>query len=63
MTETRSEALARWELMGWLEPGCPGCRVFYDSPAMPFDVHEPRHRASSGCESGCKTHGTCEMCW
>jgi hypothetical protein len=62
--ETRSEALARWELQGWIERACPGCKPFYNTLQMPWDValREPSHLPSHTCESGFKPHCTCERC-
>lgn len=60
--ETREEAIARWERMGYLDPSCSGCREFYDSGKHPFDVHAPSHKASDRCESGKRPHCTCGDC-
>jgi hypothetical protein len=61
--ETRSEALARWERMGWLVRDCPGCKEFYDTPEYPWAVFAPSHEVRDRCESGLKPHCSCPVCW
>lgn len=51
-----------WEARGLLNPSCPGCKEFYDSPRLPSDVFAPRHK-NSGCDSGGRPHCTCPTCW
>ena len=63
MEETRQEAIARWEREGRLDPTCQGCEPFYASTGMPWDVMQPRHKASLLCESGKRAHCTCGVCW
>lgn len=60
---TRPEAIQRWEKNGWLDPECPGCKEFYASDQMPYEVFAPRHNASFGCQSGMKPHCTCDSCF
>lgn len=62
-TESRAAMILRWEREGRLDPNCPGCREFYESPLLPVDVFAPGHKASSGCESGKRAHCTCPCCW
>lgn len=61
--ETREEMISRWEKEGRLDPICPGCREFYESPKFPTDVFAPNHKASNGCESGKRPHCTCDTCF
>lgn len=65
MTETRTQALARWEADGMLDPSCKSCQEwFYAVDRLPQDVHAPRHKASRNCESGGRPHCTCDgACW
>jgi len=39
------------------EPGCEYCAKHRDDPMM------PPHQASSRCESGKRSHCTCDTCW
>ncbi len=61
--EDRATMILRWERAGLLDPNCPGCREFYESPRLPIDVFAPSHKASGGCESGKRAHCTCPLCW
>jgi hypothetical protein len=61
--EDRLAMITRWEREGRLDPNCPGCREFYDSPKLPIDVFAPSHKASNGCESGKRPHCTCDTCF
>jgi hypothetical protein len=36
-TESRAAMIQRWEREGRLDPNCPGCREFYESPLLPVD--------------------------
>lgn len=63
-TETRAEAIARWEARGDLDPACHICRrEWYASDEMPQDVFAPRHKASDNCQSGQRPHCTCDTCF
>lgn len=63
MDETREEQIRRLELMGYLDPKCPGCREFYEAKGMPANVFAPRHVASPSCKSGKSAHCTCDTCF
>jgi hypothetical protein len=63
ISETREQAIARWEASGYLDPSCRGCEQFYLSPKKPFDVFAPGHMASRSCESGKHPHCTCDVCF
>jgi hypothetical protein len=60
---TREEMIADWEKRALLDPICPGCQEFYQSPRLPIDVFAPSHKASGGCESGKRPHCTCDTCF
>jgi hypothetical protein len=61
--ETREQAIAFWELNGWLDPACRQCEERYLSPKHPWDVLAPNHKASRNCESGKHPHCTCDTCF
>lgn len=61
--ETREDQIARWEREGWLDPTCPGCRIYYGSPGLPVNVFSPSHQVSDRCESGKLPHCTCDTCF
>jgi len=61
--ESREQMIQRWEKEGWLDPKCPSCKEFYDSPRKPCDVFAPNHKANSWCESGKRPHCTCDACF
>jgi hypothetical protein len=61
--ETREQAIARLEASGDLDPTCNGCRERYESKGMPYDVFAPRHKASDRCQSGKRSHCTCDTCF
>lgn len=58
----RAEMILDWEQRGLLDPNCPGCREFYESPRLPNEVFAPRHK-NYGCDSGGRPHCTCPTCW
>lgn len=60
-TETREQRIARLEKLGYIVPGCPGCRKWYDHPTI--DPFAPSHKASKNCASGKEPHCTCDACW
>jgi hypothetical protein len=63
--ETRDEQVARMERDGQLDHACGMCqREYYARPdTMPADVFAPRHKASSRCQSGGRSHCTCDTCF
>jgi hypothetical protein len=63
--ETRSEALARWERMGWLRLDCKQCRDdFYNTPEYPWAVFAPTHEIKDRCQSPRpEPHCSCPVCW
>ena len=62
-TETRSDAIERWEQEGMLDRDCPSCQEVYTFPGMPWDCFAPPHLPSKNCESGKRPHCTCEVCF
>lgn len=64
--ETPKEMLERWRLSGLYDPECPGCKAFkgaVDRNQLPWTVFAPSHTASPLCESGSRTHCTCDRCF
>jgi len=64
-TVTRMEQIKEWEARGRIDPACAFCqREFYArTTTMPSDVFAPSHKASEGCESGKRSHCTCDTCF
>lgn len=62
-TETREQVITRWEKEGRLDPACAGCRIYYESPLLPYLVFAPRHQPKDRCKSGKRNHCTCDNCW
>lgn len=61
MNETREQMIARLESIGQLDPHCLGCVEQY--AAAPNRVYGPSHRPSTRCESGQRSHCTCDVCF
>ena len=60
--EKRREKIARMEQQGSLDPNCATCiKYFYTHKDI--DPWYPRHKASDRCESGKRSHCTCDVCW
>lgn len=63
--ETPEERIARWEVLGLLDPECLTCqREFY--PRLregATSVFAPSHKAGRRCESGGRPHCTCDTCF
>lgn len=61
----RDRHIKRWESEGRLDPECPFCKSeFYaKTRTFPQDVFAPNHTASSRCESGKRSHCTCDTCF
>ena len=62
-TETREEAIERWEGQGLLVKDCPGCKEYYEFNGKPADLMAPRHSPSIQCQSGKRPHCTCDACF
>lgn len=58
-TETESEQILWLVSQGVIVEGCKGCEVFFREPG----AFAPRHKASSMCRSGKRSHCTCPVCW
>lgn len=60
-----SEMIKHWERIGALDPTCSMCREeFYDKVPQPEHLpFMPSHKASSRCESGKRSHCTCDTCF
>ena len=59
--QVRQQRIQTMELTGNLDPNCKGCKPYYDHPMVsPF---APSHKASNRCESGKRSHCTCDICF
>lgn len=54
--------LERLETNGSIVPDCGGCKPWYETDDPQY-VFAPRHKASSGCESGRRPHCSCSTCF
>jgi hypothetical protein len=60
-SETREERLKRWHEMGTIDLNCDYCKEMIDHPTL--NAFMPRHRASTMCRSGRRSHCTCDTCF
>lgn len=58
----RPQIIARMEASGALVPTCQACVEFYETPD-PRDTFAPRHQASARCQSGRRSHCSCDTCF
>lgn len=58
-TETEDEQIAWMVSQGFIVEGCKGCEVFFREPG----AFAPRHKASSMCRSGKRSHCSCDCCF
>jgi hypothetical protein len=58
-SETKEQRIERQEREGTIVRDCAGCQVFFDNP----DAMGPSHKASDRCESGKRSHCTCDTCF
>lgn len=61
--QERAAAIKLWERQGRLVPTCPSCREIYEFAGMPAMAWVPNHQPSDACESGKRSHCTCDMCF
>lgn len=62
MEEDRDAIIQRMEASGALVPTCCACLEFYETPD-PRDTFAPCHQASPRCQSGKRSHCTCDTCF
>lgn len=64
MAEPVKDKIIRLEDLGFLEAGCPGCEVHYESLMKTGEMaFAPGHKVKERCESGQRPHCTCDACW
>lgn len=59
----KQEQIKRMEATGAIDPDCDYCRHEFYARDNPVHVFAPRHTASSRCESGRRSHCTCDTCF